>query len=149
MRWSEAWTTGLLPGGDSRPSWWRGFGLAMLEIGLLPTIAQLIRIDSSAAGFIVHMAAASIIGAGFGLLVWRQRPGAGETLFWGLAYGAFWWYLGPLTLLPIMTGGGPTWDVGSAQEALPALPGHVLFGTSMGLAIVFFRWTRSVQFELT
>ena len=90
MRWSDAWTTGWLPGAIAGLVGGVAFGLTMLEVGLLPTIAQLVRVDSAAAGFIVHMAAASIIGAGFSLLVWHQRPGTGETLFWGLAYGAFW-----------------------------------------------------------
>ena len=116
------------------------FGLAMLDIGLLPTIAQLVREDSDAVGFLVHMAVAVILGSGFGVLVWRQRPGVGETLFWGLAYGAFWWYLGPLTLLPLFSGDGLTWDLFSAQESLQALLGHLLYGASAGLSIVFFQW---------
>ena len=92
MRWSDGWRTGVLPGAIAGLVGGIVFGLAMLEVGNLPTIAQLVRVDSSAAGFIVQLAAALIIGAGFGLLVWHQRPSAGETLLWGLAYGAFWWY---------------------------------------------------------
>ena len=128
MTLSGFWAAGILSGATAGLVGGLVFGLVMLDTGLLPTVAQLVRVDSPVVGFVVHMFVAAIIGAGFGVLVWHQLPSAGETLFWGLAYGTFWWYLGPLTLLPLMSGGGLTWDLGSAQEALPALLGHVLYG---------------------
>ena len=67
----------------------------------------------------------------------------------GSTFGAFWWYLGPLTLLPLMTGGSPTWDVVSAQEALPLLLGHVFYGAATGLALVFIRHRPKVQALMT
>ena len=116
--------------------------LAMSELGRLPTIAGLVRTDSPAAGFVVLMVVAALLGGGFGLLVWAQRPGAGETLFWGLVYGTFWWYLGPLTLLPLFRGDGLTWDVGSAQAEFPVLLGLALYGAVLGLAFVTLQWKR-------
>jgi uncharacterized membrane protein YagU involved in acid resistance len=121
------------------------FGAAMTQLGLLPTIASLVRAESDAVGLIVHLFVAAIIGAGFGLLVWHQRPGAGETLFWGLAYGTLWWFLGPLTLLPLLLGDGLAWDVHAAQDAFPALLGHVLYGASAGLAFVLFEPERRAE----
>ena len=82
----------------------------------------------------------SILGAVFGALVWHQRPGAGETFFWGLVYGVFWWYLGPLTLTPLVEGDNLSWDVSSAQAGFPLLVGHVLYGAATGLALVLFQW---------
>lgn len=64
------------------------FGAAMIELGSLETIASLVRSESLVLGFVIHSVIAVAIGVGFGLLVWFQRPGTGETLFWGLAYGA-------------------------------------------------------------
>jgi uncharacterized membrane protein YagU involved in acid resistance len=115
------------------------FGVVMLQIGLLPTIALLIGAETAVAGFIVHMIAAAMIGAGFGLFVWHQRTGAGETLLWGLAYGIFWWVLGPLTFLPLFLEGFITWDIGAAQETFPALLGHILYGATTGLVLAFIR----------
>ena len=142
MKWSGVWRTGLLPGALAGLVGGLVFGVTMSEMGLLPAIAQIVRVDSAAVGFILVLALAAVLGAGFGALVWYQRPGAGETLFWGLVYGTFWWYLGPLTLLPLLQGEGLTWDVASAQAAFPYFLGLVLYGGATALAIVFLQWWR-------
>ncbi|WP_206341576.1 hypothetical protein [Streptomyces ureilyticus] len=100
------------------------FGWVMTLIGYLPTVAALVRTDSSAVGFAVHLLIAAIIGSIFGVLVCRQR----ELLFWGLAYGVLWWFLGPLTLLPVLLGRPVAWDVATAQELVPSLLGHLAYG---------------------
>lgn len=123
------------------------FGAAMTQLGVLPSVASLVRAESAVVGFIVHMLIAAVIGAGFGILVGRQRPGAGETLFWGLSYGAFWWFLGPLTLMPLLLGGSLTWDVPSAQAAFPSLLGHLWYGVSAGLALVLIRLRQGAAVE--
>ena len=145
MKWSELLRTGLLPGGVAGLVGGLVFGVSLSELGLLPTFARLVRTDLAVVGFVVIMAGAAIIGAGFGALVWYQRPGAGETLFWSLVYATFWWYLGPLTLLPLLRGDGLAWDVSSAQKAFPLLLGQVLYGASMGVALVVLQWKRHVQ----
>ena len=145
MKWPEVLRTELAPGALAGLVGGLIFGVTMSEIGRLPTIAGLVRSDSSTIGFLVVIVVAALIGAGFGLLVWYQRPGAGETLVWGLVYGTFWWYLGPLTLLPLLRGDGPTWDVVSAQAEVPVLLGLVLYGASTGLALIFLHWKRHIQ----
>ena len=145
MKWSEVIQSGLFPGAVAGLAGGVVFGGTMSELGLLPTFAQLVRTDSSAVGFIMVMAVAGIVGGGFGTLVCHQRPGVGETFFWGLAYGIFWWYLGPLTLMPLLQGDGLTWDVRSAQAEFPTFLGHVLYGATTGLALVMLQWRRYVE----
>ena len=111
------------------------FGAAMAQLGVLPTVATLVGLGSSRAGFAVHMAISAVVGAGFGLMVRRQRCGPSETVFLGAAYGALWWCIGPLTLLPLTLGQAPGWDVAAAQREFPSLVGHLLFG--VGTALVF------------
>ena len=41
------------------------FGVAMLQLGMLPTVASLVYTESGIVGFIIHMALAAILGAGF------------------------------------------------------------------------------------
>ena len=126
------------------------FGAAMTQLGMLPTIASLVKADSPVVGFALHMLIAAVIGAGFGLLVRYQQPGAGETLFWGLSYGTFWWFLGPLTLLPLLSGNGLAWDVDMARAAFPSLLGHVLYGAGTGLTLLLLqRRNRSEAARLT
>ena len=145
MTWSEVLRTGILPGALAGLAGGVVFGVTMSELGLLPTFAQLVRVDPPAVGFVVLVAVAAIVGGGFGVLVCYQRPGVGETVFWGLVYGVFWWYLGPLTLMPLLQGDGLTWDVSSAQAEFPLLLGHVLYGAATGLVLVLLQWRRYVR----
>src|SRR5215813_13017052 len=115
------------------------FGAAMAKLGVLPTIAALVRVDSPTVGFVVHMSVAAAVGAIFGMLVRHQNPGAGETVFWGLAYGMFWWYLGALTLLPALLGHPVGWNTAVAQAAFPSLLGHLLYGATTGLVLAWLR----------
>jgi hypothetical protein len=112
------------------------FGLAMAHTGVLPTIATLVGSGSSKAGFAVHMAISAAVGAGFGLLVRGQRCGTTETVFLGVGYGALWWCVGPLTLLPLALGQPPAWQLQAAQQQFPSLVGHLLYGVGTALAFV-------------
>ncbi|MEW5989273.1 MAG: hypothetical protein AB1791_21820, partial [Chloroflexota bacterium] len=90
-------------------------------------------------GLVLELLLAATFGVIFAALVWQQRPGAGETFFWGLAYGVFWWFLGSLTLLPLLFGRGLTWDIHAAQVAFPSLVTHVWFGAITGLTLALIR----------
>ena len=145
MSWSEVWRTGILPGVLAGVVGGLVWASTMAELGMLPAMGQVVRVDTGLVGFLLLLVVAAIIGGGLGLLIWYQRPGAGETLVWGLVYGTFWWYLGPLTLLPLLRGHGLTWDVISAQAAFPVLLGLVLYGATTGLVLVLLQWKRHSQ----
>ncbi|MCW2917487.1 MAG: hypothetical protein JWN52_5555 [Actinomycetia bacterium] len=115
------------------------FGAAMSSLGTLPTVASIVRADSPYIGFAVHMTIAALVGAGFGLLVAHQRAQTSELLFWGLVYGAFWWFLGPQTLLPLLLGKPVAWDLASAQALLPSLIGHLFYGATTAVVFVALR----------
>lgn len=129
----------VIPGAGAGLAGGLAFGAAMIELGLLESIASLVRAESNALGFVLHLFAAAVIGAGFGLFVWVQRPAAGETIYWGLVYGAAWWFIGAVTLLPLLSGDPIAWDVDSARELLPALIGHLVYGVVTALAFVVLR----------
>lgn len=112
------------------------FGASMAVYGMLPTIASILRTDSVLAGFLVHMLFAVIIGAGFGLLVVRLRIRVREMLFWGAAYGAVWWFLGPQTLLPLFRGVPVDWTTAGAAVLLPSLIGHLFYGMTVAVVLV-------------
>lgn len=136
MNRSDVVRGAVIPGALAGVAGGLAFGAAMIELGILDSIALLVRAESPVLGFFIHMVVAAVIGAGFGLLVWYQRPEVGETVFWGLTYGAAWWFIGAVTLLPLLSGEPIAWDVDSARELLPALLGHLIYGSVAALALV-------------
>ncbi|MBI3659588.1 hypothetical protein HY230_03855 [Candidatus Acetothermia bacterium] len=121
------------------------FGLALYKLGALSMIAQLVGGSTGKVGIVVHLIIAAIIGSGFGLLIWHQRAGIGETLFWGLTYGTLWWFLGPLTLMPLFLKGTLGWDLAFVQSAFPSLLGHLFYGVSTALAFVLIKRDRMAE----
>ena len=78
------------------------FGAMMGMMGMLPMIGNMVGIPSAWVGFVVHMVISATIGGTYAALltVGGYRGGVGS----GLAYGFSWWILGPLTLMPFLTG---------------------------------------------
>ncbi len=141
MKWSAdgllAW---VLAGAIAGQAGALVFGLAMLELGVLDSIASVVGFEDSL--FIsvpMHMIIASLAGAGLGAMIWSQRHGASETLLWGVSYGAGWWFLGPLTVRPLLEGRGLGWDVPAAQSGFESLLGHLVFGGTTALALVLIK----------
>ncbi|MFN8475559.1 MAG: hypothetical protein U0822_25480 [Anaerolineae bacterium] len=113
------------------------FSLVMLQIGFLPRVASLAHGSSPALGFVVHLAISALIGATFGILFHYEAPTAGAGIAWGLVYGLMWWFIGPLTLMPILLGGTFTWTMQAADLLMPSLIGHLLYG---GVTAAVFMW---------
>ena len=112
------------------------FGAAMLELGAMTPIALIARVEESfAIGLLVHMTIAGIVGAIFAVLVRHQNIASGEMLFWGTTYAVLWWFIGPLTLRPLIMGSSIGWDLPTAQNAFASLLGHVLYGATLGLSL--------------
>jgi uncharacterized membrane protein YagU involved in acid resistance len=129
---------GALPGALAGLAGGLVFGAAMRSLGMLPAVAAIVRSDSAPLGFALNLVIAALVGALFGLLVAHQRIRSGELVFWGLAYGVFWWFLGALTLQPLLAGTPMTWSLPAAQAALPSLLGHLYYGavTAVGFVLL-------------
>jgi len=69
----------------------------------------------------------------YGLLFRREAYNYGAGLAWGLVYGLLWWFLGPLTLMPILLGAEVQWSLASALGAYPSLIGHLAYGGTTAL----------------
>jgi hypothetical protein len=104
--------------------------------GALPAVAGLVGGSSPVLGFFVHMLISAAIGMTYGLLFQREASNPGLAVIWGAVYGLAWWFLGWLTLFPVLLVGHVTWTIQVASAALPALVGHVLFGASMALVFL-------------
>jgi uncharacterized membrane protein YagU involved in acid resistance len=109
-----------------------------------PLIAKLTNSHSVSTGEWLHYAFSIVIGSGFGLLFQRDMRGLGSSLGWGTGYGIMWWFLGPLTLLPLAGGQEVDWSYENAANLFGALVGHILYGLIVGLVYAFLDklWVR-------
>ncbi len=113
--------------GGSVFAWW------IARSGQLMAVADLVGSRSPLVGLTVHFTLALAIGGSFGLLFQADVRGYGSSMGWGLAYGIFWWFLGPLTLLAIAQKHLPDWGVTRARELFDLLPAHIVYGLLLGL----------------
>ncbi len=109
------------------------FGQWMEKAHFFPLIAGLVGSSSPGLGKTLHFVFALIIGATFGLLFQRDVRGYGSSAGWGLAYGIFWWFLGPLTLLPLLQHHLPDWSLAHGRELFGSLMGHIIYGLLVGV----------------
>lgn len=119
------------------------FGHWMSSGGFYPLIAGLLQANSNS-GEGLHYFVGILIGCTFGLLFQRDIRGLGSSLGWGAGYGMLWWFLGPLTLWPLMARAGIDWSSSHAAELFGALVGHIIYGLIIGLsyAAVDRTWVR-------
>ncbi|GCE15867.1 hypothetical protein [Tengunoibacter tsumagoiensis] len=109
------------------------FSIIMYVTGILAQVAALVGSSSLVLGFFLHLVISILIGMSFGLFFVYEAPNAGDSVIWGMLYGLIWWFIGPLTLLPLLLGGTPTWSIQAAEVLLPSLLGHLIYGATTGL----------------
>lgn len=121
-----------------------GFGKWMAATNYFPAIAGLMRSNSKMVGESLYFLFAVIIGISFGLLFQREVRGFGSSMVTGVAYGIFWWFLGPLTVMPLWLGQPLNWSSTHASELFGSLIGHIIYGLIVGLlyAAVDRLWVR-------
>ena len=103
-----------------------GFARAIIGGGLAGLVAGM-------AFHSLPMLPAALIGASFGLLFQRDVLGYGSSMAWGMAYGIFWWFLGPLTIAPLWQRQPLDWSSGRAAELFGPLIGYIVYGLIVGL----------------
>jgi len=114
------------------------FGAMMAVMGMLPMVAMVVGSGSAAVGFLYHMFNSVIIGPVFGLIFGSLSHTYGQGAVWGLLYGAIWWVLGPLVLMPLMLGMGLQFGMAFTAPMLMSLLGHLIYGVLTGLVYVAY-----------
>ncbi len=112
------------------------FGVIMFATGALPRVAGLVGSSSTEVGFVVHLVIGTIIGLSYGILFRYEAPTFAAGLAWGFLYGLVWWFLGPLTLLPVLLGGSLAWTPEAVGPALASLVGHLAYGGATALVFL-------------
>lgn len=104
------------------------FGTMMQADGMMPMIASMVGGESVALGWALHLGISLFIGVTFGLVASRllTRPAA---VLAGVAWGALWWLLGALVLMPARLG-MPLVQVNDMTQR--SLIGHLVFGVILG-----------------
>jgi hypothetical protein len=100
----------------------------MLKTGVIMRIAGLDTSFSNWHGMLVHLLVSTAIGMTFGLLFRNESTNLSAGVAWGWVFGLIWWYLGPMTLLPLILTGVCDWSTDAASALLPSLIGHLVFG---------------------
>ncbi|MDP9487907.1 MAG: hypothetical protein M3Q49_19310 [Actinomycetota bacterium] len=119
------------------------FGAMMGMMGMLAMIANIVGSDSAGVGFLYHMFNSALIGAIYGLVLGNLSRTYGRGAGLGLLYGAIWWVLGPLVLMPLMMGmGGAQFGMALSPPMLMSLVGHLIFGLLTGVAYVAYAHAR-------
>lgn len=109
------------------------FGAWMEQAGFFPLVAGLVGSDSEAVGRTLHFGFAVAIGASLGVLFQSDLRGFGSGMGWGLGYGILWWFVGPLTVMPLWLGAPVDWSWSRAAALFGSLVGHVVYGVIAGL----------------
>lgn len=106
------------------------FGVLMQMMGMIPMVAMLVGSEAAAVGWLVHLAISAFIGATFALIFASVAKRVVGALFLGMGYGAVWWVLGGLLLMPARLG-MPVFQFGAM--AWQSLMGHLVFGLLLGI----------------
>jgi uncharacterized membrane protein YagU involved in acid resistance len=114
------------------------FGIMMGMMGMLPMIGMLVRQDSAAVGFIVHMAISAFIGIVYRVAIDRIANTLPLALIGGVVNGVVWWILGALLLMPLMLGMSEMVLV-VGQDQWLSLLGHIIFGMVAALVVFALR----------
>lgn len=113
------------------------FGVMMHAMGMIAMIGGLVGAVGVATGWIVHLFISAAIGVGYALTFGLRDPGYVASAAYGGLYGAIWWVLGPLLLMPLFMGMGAFPPIG--QDQIMSLVGHLMYGLVLGLVFVAVR----------
>jgi hypothetical protein len=87
-----------MPGGSEMPMDAGG------RMPMMAMVAQVVRSDSLAVGWVFLLITGAAMGVIFGWVLGDRATRIGGGLAWGALYGVLWWVLGTLILMPILLG---------------------------------------------
>lgn len=121
----------------------------MIATGVLPKIVGPDSRLSTFHALLWHLLISSLIGMSFGLLFRRESSSIGLGVMWGWLFGLIWWYLGPMTFLPLLLTGEIDWRTSAASALLPSLMAHLIYGATTALVFLLLesRYSRRMFFN--
>ena len=107
-------------------------GPFMFAAHVLSSVAGVATQLSTSSGLLVHLLVSTFIGMSYGVLFRDEASNLAMAGSWGWVFGLIWWYVGPLTLLPLILTGEIDWRISAASILLPSLLGHLIYGACTG-----------------
>jgi uncharacterized membrane protein YagU involved in acid resistance len=99
----------------------------MPGVQMIEQVGDLISDPSTGLGWLVHLFNSALFGAVFVLLLSRWLTQRGPAMVLGLLYGAAWWVVGALWIMPAWLGmDAMVFEVGANQWW--SLAGHLIYG---------------------
>lgn len=116
----------------------------LLATHALPKVVGLDTTLSGFRGLILHLLVSAAIGMTYGLLFRNEASSLGLGVAWGWLFGLIWWFVGPMTLLPLLLTGVCDWSTDAASALLPSLMGHLIYGAATAFAFLLLerRYTK-------
>ena len=112
----------------------------MFAAHVLSSVAGVSTQLSTLSGLLVHLLVSTFIGMSYGVLFRDEASNLAMAGAWGWVFGLIWWYVGPLTLLPLLFTGEIDWRISTVSTLLPSLLGHLIYGAcTASLFYVFER----------
>jgi Pyridine nucleotide-disulphide oxidoreductase len=134
LKASFAWGRAIVAGGFAGTLGGRIFGRWVSSGDYFPLLAGFGELGSRGMTIFMHFAIALLIGVAFGLLFQQDVRSYGSCMGWGLGFGIFWWFLGPMTLLRLASGKPLDWSAEQGSAVFGSLVGHILYGLILGVA---------------
>ena len=85
-----------------------------------PLLSGLSHSPSRTTSLTLQFSIAVLMGVIFGVLFQRDVRGYGSCMGWGVGYAMLWWFLGPLTIFPLLSRTPLDWSAGERQRRCSA-----------------------------
>ncbi|MGP4050429.1 hypothetical protein [Streptomyces sp. 2A115] len=109
---------------------WMSVSRPMMDTAMITMVAGLLGSTNAVVGWLIHLSIALFAGIGFGVLLGEFAQRLVPAVVLGLAYGAVWWTVGALWIMPANLG-MPVFEWNDVTSS--SLGGHLVFGLLAGL----------------
>lgn len=110
---------------------WMSVSRPMMDTAMITMIAGLLGSTNAFAGWLIHLGIALFAGTGFGILLGSYAQKMAPAVVLGLVYGAVWWVIGALWIMPANMG-MPVFEWNDVTSS--SLGAHLVFGLLAGAA---------------
>jgi len=109
---------------------WMSVSRPVMDTAMITMVAGLLGSTNAFVGWLIHLGIAVFAGTGFGVLLGQYAQKMAPAVLLGLVYGAVWWTVGALWIMPANMG-MPVFEWNAVTRS--SLGGHLVFGLLAGL----------------